>query len=128
MVLTSIEIIAAIFAILSLVKIIAILFNKKGWYNFAKSVYGNTKTTSIVFVVLAIIVFYYLLQSLTIVQIVAASAFIGLLIGIGYLAYSKDMLDFMKKVYDKKISGWLWVYIIIWALIMLWTIYEIFLV
>jgi uncharacterized protein YybS (DUF2232 family) len=127
--LTSIEWIVTIFAVLGIIKIIVILINPGKWLDATKEIYKNPGVASVVSLVLAAIVFYFLLQELTIVQIVAATAFVALLVAFIFLQYSKDLLSLAKKMLDRKISaGWQWLYIIIWAVLLLWALYEIFLV
>ena len=125
---TPIEIIAALFAILGLIKLVVILISRKSWWPITKGVYGNPHVSGIVFLVLAAIVLFYLLQELTIVQIIATAVFVSLLMGVGFMSYSKETLALAKKVIDKGFSGWMWLYIIIWLILLLWVFYEIFLV
>ena len=123
---TPIEIIAAIFAIVGLIKIIVILINKKNWLPVTKAVYGNSGTSSIIFFILAIIVFYYLIQAFTIVEIVAVVAFISLIMGLAFLQTSKDVLSMANKALNKKFTGWMWIIIIIWLILLVWTLYTLF--
>lgn len=127
--LTPIETIAAVFAVLGVVKLVVLLINKRAWIkNVAVPLYGNPAGASVVFVILAIFLFYYILQELSIVQIFAVMALTGILMGLGFLLYSNEMIAFARKIYKKKFSGWLWLYIIIWLLLSIWVLYEIFLV
>lgn len=129
MAMTPVEIIAAIFAIAVIVKLIVIVINKMVWYKgVARPIYGNLTVSAIVSLVLAVIIFYFLIQELTIVQIFAALAFSGMLIGFGFLAYGKGIRPFVEKAYKQKFSGLVWIQIIIWLVLVLWVLYEIFLV
>ena len=125
--LTPIEIIATIFAVFGLLKIIIVLRNKDDWLKITKKIYMNPQNSGLVLIILATLVFYYLIQELTIVQIIAASTFMALLMGIAFLEFSKDLLPLAKKMLNKGISGWLWIYTIIWVVLLLWTLSEIFL-
>ncbi|MEK6835777.1 MAG: hypothetical protein AABX55_02025 [Nanoarchaeota archaeon] len=128
MALTPIEIIALIFVLLALLKIIVIVINKKAWYNnVVKPVYSGGALTTVIFIVLAFIIFYYLLQELSIVQIFAVVALSSMLIGLGFLANSKELISVLQKAYNKKLSAWVWLYTLIWFILLLWVLYEIFL-
>jgi len=78
---TPIEWIVTIFAVVGLIKLFVIMVNKKSWWALTKNVYGNPGLTGFVSLVLAAVVLWYLLQELTIVQILAAGVFTVLLIG-----------------------------------------------
>ena len=128
MALTPVEIIATIFIVLAAIKIIVILVNRMGWYNsVVKPVYSSS-LSPIIFLILAAIVFWYIIQEVTIVQIIAVSAFVGLLIGVGFAAFGKDTLQFSKKVYAKELNGWTWISLLIWTALILWAAYMIFIV
>ena len=123
---TPIEWIAAVFAVLVLVKLVVIMINKKSWWNLTKGIYGNPGVTGFVFLVLAAVVLWFLLQELTIVQIMAAGIFMVLLMGFAFTGYSKELMSLATKIYAKKFSGWLWFYIIIWIVLSVWVLWELF--
>lgn len=126
MALTAIETIALIFALFALIKLIVVVINKKIWYNkVAKPIYSNPRTTAIIFVILAVVIFYYLLQVFSIVQIFAVLAFASILIGLGFLSFSKDLMPLVTKAYNRKFTGWEILYTIIWLILLLWALYEI---
>jgi hypothetical protein len=124
---TAIEWIALVLAVLVLVKIIVILVSKKSWLPVTKKVYGSPGIWGFVFLILAAIVFWFLIQELSIVQIVAVGALISLLMGVGIMGYSKDVLPFIDKVLKKSFNGWTWLSIIIWIVLSLWVLWELFL-
>ncbi|MCH7568819.1 MAG: hypothetical protein IIA87_05345 [Nanoarchaeota archaeon] len=64
---------------------IVILTNRKRWWPITKSVYGNPAISGVIFFILAAVVLFYLLQELTIVQIIATAAFVSLLMGLGFM-------------------------------------------
>ena len=126
--LTPVEIIALLFVILLFVKLIVLMVNKWAWWAFDKKIYGNPKVASIVFLVLSAIILYYLLQELNIVQIFAAVAFTSMLMAVSVTIYSKEMLSFGEKIMKQKDlmskSAFLW---LIWIVLALWVLKEIFL-
>ena len=96
--------------------------------NFAKGIYSKPGLTSTVTLILAAIVLYYLLQSgLGIIDILAVTAFVVLLISIGL---AKEIGPLMKR-YDaiiKKGNLWkdYWLYTLIWVILLVWGIKELF--
>jgi hypothetical protein len=125
MALSSLEIIALIFVLFGIIKLIVVLINKMKWYDgVIKPVYSNSGISSLIILILAIIVLYYLSKELSFAQLFGVLAFIALFMALGFLQYSKETLEFVKKIYNKKITGWLWVYIIFWVILMLLGLYE----
>ena len=123
---TPLEIIALIFALVTIFKIIFIAVNKQAWYkDVAKPIYENSKASGFIFTVLAIVIFYFLIRELTITQIFAALAFSSLLIALGFLQW-KGINSLVKKAYSQKFNTWAWLYIIIFLILVLAVFYEIF--
>ena len=125
---TPVETIALIIILVGAIKIVVLLVNPKAWMNFAKSVYSKPSLTSLVALVLAAVVLWYLIQSgITIVEVLAVSAFVTLLIAVGL---AKEVGPLMKK-YEamiKKDKLWkeYWLYALAWILLMAWGVKELF--
>ena len=129
MALTPIEIIATILALLSLIKLITISINKKAWINsISKPILKNQTLTGVVLAILGIIILYFLLQELSIVQIFAVMSFMSVMMGLGFLSYSKELVSIMEKLAKQKFSTLMWIYILIWLFLVLWVLYSIFLI
>lgn len=128
MVFTPVEIIALILIIVTAIKLLFIAANPGSWNkNVAKKVWKNPKRMATVSFVLALIVLYYLVQEISIVQILAAVAFTALLMTVGFAVYSKDLQKMTDKAYkDKGILKKSWFYILIWILLLLWGAKELF--
>lgn len=126
---TAVEIIALILILVSLIKIIVILINPQSWYNnVAKKVFGSMGLVSVVSLILAAVVLYYLLQELTIIQILATMAFLSLLMVVGIAAYAKEVVPLVDKLYkDKTLVKRSWLYILVWIALLLWGLKELFL-
>ena len=127
---TPIEIIALLFAALILVKIGVIIFSgPKKWMDTVKPIYANPKTSSIVAVLLALLVFWYLIQELTIVQIFAVIAFTSLLMGLSFFQHSKEVWEMAQKMLKKNKGQFLgpeWLLILVWIVLSVWAIVAIF--
>ena len=125
---TSIEILALILIILSGIKIITILINPSIWLNkVVKKVYVGKRTTFI-FLVLALIVLYFLLQEITIIQILAVMLFAAFIFGIGFSIHSKELIKLADQIFkNKNIVKSNWLPIIIWIILLLWGLKELFL-
>jgi hypothetical protein len=124
---TPVEIIALILAIAVIVKILVVSFSPKTWLNaVAKPLYKNPVLLVIVELLLAGVVFYYLLQELTVVQIVACTFFGALLTGMTFAVYSKETLSLAEKMLRSKLLKKAWLPILVWLALAIWALKEIF--
>jgi len=120
---TPVEIIALIVVVLAVVKMVVLLVKPSAWMNLAKSVWAKHGVVKVVSFVLAAIVLYYLIISgITIVQIMAVTAFVALLIMIGLASEVGPLI----KKYDamiKKGNIWkeYWLYALIWIILIVWA-------
>ena len=124
---TPIEIIALILIAVSVIKIITILIKPQAWANLVKKIWANSMLTSGISLILAAVVLYYLIQSgLTIVQILAVTAFVALLMAVGIGIYAKDVVSVATKMLKKGIMKKAWLYTLLWVALIVWGVIEIF--
>jgi len=124
---TPIGIIALILIIISAIKIIVILVNPKSWADIVKKIWANPMVTSIISLILAAIVLYYLIQSgLTIVQILAVTLFVALLMAVGIGMYATEMISMATKMLKKGVLKKAWFYTLIWIVLLIWGAKELF--
>ena len=118
---TPIEIIALITAIVIIVKALILIAKPKSINKFIDKFF-KSKAIPIFYLLLFLIVGYFLIQELTIVQIAAALTLSSLFIGMMYSMYHKEMAEFAKKMYNKK--NWLVIFIMfLIAGIILWALF-----
>jgi len=128
---TPIEIMALILVVFSLLKIVIIFVKPEAWLNsVVKKVWENPSLMMIVSLVLAGVSLYYLLDSgLTIVQILAVTLFVALLMAVGVAIYIKEIVGIAENLLkDKSILKKSWFYIVLWIALMVWGLYELFVV
>ena len=89
------------------------------WMNFVKKIYARPVMTQAVAFILAAVMFYYIIQVLTIVQIFAVIAFTSMLISIGFASFGNKM---MKNFKLKNMWKDYWFYTLIWVVLMIWVI------
>ncbi len=121
---TPVELIALIVAVGILVKLVLFLFvGGKKWAGVVEKVYGGkTGLIAVVYLILALVVLKYLLLEMAIVQIVAAMAFCGLLMGVAFAAFGKETVAFSKRVLNRPLPGWVWVSSLIWLVLAVWVL------
>ena len=126
---TALEVIATIFALFVLVKIVVVLINPQVWMKkVAEPLLGNPRLATAVYGVLAIVVGYYVLTRLYIVDVAAVMLFTALVMGVGLMPYSKELLkiaDEMSMTRSDLLRN-TWLPIVIWGVIALWVLTSVF--
>jgi|TARA_Y100000034_G_scaffold19017_1_gene21302 hypothetical protein len=119
-----IENLATIIIVFSLIKIVMLLINPQSWMNFAKNIYKNPTMTSWISFILAAVVLYYLVNAgITIVQIFAVLLFLALFMVGGMAKHGTKLIkEFKMKTMWKDY----WLYTLLWALLLIWGIKELF--
>jgi hypothetical protein len=121
---TSIEVLATIFAVLVLVKLAFIRTNPKAWMKFAQPILRNSVVALSVYLVLAAVVGYFIFSSMTIVQVGAVMLFTSLLMGVGLAPYSQVILKVGQEMLTEGVEK-AWLSMLIWTCISLWVLYGV---
>jgi len=122
-----IEIIASIIVIAGLVKFIILMIAPNSVMNFAKKVYAAPQLMMWSAVILASIVLYYLLQSgMSIVQILAVTAFAVLLIVVSIAPYAQELLKWIIKRKMSRFMQEQWLTLVLWTALLVWGFIELF--
>ena len=122
-----IEIMAIIVAVLGLVKLFFVATNPKAWLKVVDFVFAKPNVTSAVSALLALIVLFFIIQEITIVQIFAVVLFVMLLILVKASAYAKEIKDLGYKILkDKNTIKKVWLAVVAWLILILWLFYEVF--
>ena len=120
------EILAGTLVMLSAIKLLVIAANAKTWVSFAKRLYSHPNLVVVISIALAGFVLHLLLISgLTIVQILAVSLFVSLLMTAGIAPYSSLIFAVFETESLTDILSRQWLYILIWLLLLVWGAYEI---
>ncbi|PIR26264.1 MAG: hypothetical protein COV41_01815 [Candidatus Brennerbacteria bacterium CG11_big_fil_rev_8_21_14_0_20_43_10] len=105
---TIIEIFAIILATLTIAKIITILINPRAWMKLVEPMFKNPAIATIICLILAVVTGYYVLQSISIVEIGAVMLFFAFLIGAGLMSYSETLFKLREEVIEKGVrKAWL---------------------
>lgn len=114
---SALEIIAVVFAVLIIVKVMLVLFARSSLLSVRKFLYKSPRVMSLISLALCLLVFYYLIQEISLVQLFAAVIFTSLLIGAMLSLYSKEMIEFSNKILKRKLIPEMWVYYLVWLLL-----------
>lgn len=125
---TSIETLALVILVLSLIKILVVVRNPMTWFNkVVKPVYSNAFWLQTIGLILAIGSLYHLLQVFSIVEIFAVMFFFAAITMMGVAPFNKELLKFATIVYKQKgIIKRVWLSTLIWTVLILWALYELF--
>lgn len=122
---TTIEFFAVIIAVLTLAKIITVLINPRAWMRLVEPLFKNPAATTVVYLVLAAVTGYYVLQNFSIIEIGAVMLFFVFLMGIGLFPYSDTILKLREEVIEKGAKK-AWPAVIIWTVFALWILCAVF--
>jgi len=124
---TMITIFAGFLILITSLKILVILIKPKAWVRFTAKLYSNPQITSIISLVLAMVILYFLLISgLTIVQILAVTLFVALLMLAGLAPYIKKLIPWIEKQDLRQIMKDTWLYSLVWVGLITWGAIELF--
>ncbi len=128
MTLTPIEILAAIAAILILVKLLlAAALKPKSLLNLYEAILIKHGAFAMAaYLVLLVIIGYYVFSSMSMVQVVAVMFFTSILIRLSLIPYSKPLYNLLKEILIKGFFRESWLTILVLLAIAIWTLYEIF--
>jgi len=125
---TPIEYMALILVIISLLKIMSILINPRFWYEkIVKTVWKKPTLILIASLLISGISLYFLLQELTIVQILAVIFYTVFLMTAGIALFPNHLLQLKEKLYhDKNVIKRSWIYILIWLALLIYGLIYMF--
>ena len=128
---TIIEWMAAIIAVGLIVKLVVVMISPKAWLKVVMPLYSNSLVMTLVGLILAGGSLYFLVSpnygDLTIVQIFAVMFFMSSLIIVGVAGYAKEIIALGKKLMQKGLMKRMWLYILIWLVLAIWALKELFL-
>lgn len=123
---SAIEILAGLLIVLAAIKLLVLLVDAQTWLRFVKRVYAKPHVTSWIALVLAVLVLYLLLRSgLTIVQVLAVTVFVSLLVVVGVAPYARPLFGWLETQSLQAMLREQWLYIVVWLLLLVWGAVEI---
>lgn len=119
------EVLAWIFAVAILLKLVAGLSKPADWFKAAESMLQKQALLTLIMLVLALIVGYLVFANLSAAQIGTVMLFTGLLTGIAFVPYWKNIIAAAKETMStrSKLLEKNWLAILIWAIVALCLIY-----
>jgi len=121
-----IETIATITAVIILVKMALLYLNPKPLFKLGRSIMQKAETAKWVYLIIALIVGQYLIDALSIVEIMAVLLFSSLLYGASLMSYAKGLEKFYKVIEKDHILQKAWAPVLIYVLISFWVLWTLF--
>jgi len=122
---SAIEILAGMLIVLAGIKLAVIFIDARIWLRFVKRVYAMPAVTSGVALFLAGLVLYLLVQSgLTIVQVLAVTVFVALLLVVGVAPYAGRLFGWLETQSLPEMLRRQWLCVIVWVLLLAWGAVE----
>ncbi len=125
----ALQIAVLILAVLIVIKFLVLAIKPRAWLKLARNLYRKPLILGLVELVLAAVLFYYLLMQITIVQIMAAVTLGALLTGLSFAVFGKELLPFVSKIMRNRSILWsprTWLVWLIWLVLIGWALYTIF--
>ena len=126
---TPIEILATIFAVLVLFKLLLSIISPQSRLKMAESITSkNPAILTIILLALTAIVGYYIFNSYSIVDVAALMLFLSGLIALVFVPYQKLMIKLLREELKSRtiFLSKNWLSILIWAIIAIWVFYTVF--
>jgi hypothetical protein len=122
---TPVEIIALIFALVVLLKMVLLLFIKPdAMLKLAEKMFKRKGFMIALFLVLIVVLGAFLLGEMSIVQIMAAGLFGIFVYALIFALYPEEYLKLVKATMHQKKKAWL--YFVVWVVLALWVLYALF--
>ena len=124
---TPVKIIALVFIVFVLVKLLVICIDPASWKSVIKAIYVKPLYTICLSLIAASVVLTFLLQEMTIVQIFAAMTFMMALMMVQFAALGNDIVELSDRFFnDRNIIKKIWLSLSIWGVLIVWVLYELF--
>src|SRR3989338_8625907 len=125
---TPVEILAFIFAVLVLVKVLLVMFNPQLRIRIAENLLQQSTLLMFIYTLGAALAGYYLLMDLTFVQIAAVMLFTTLLIGMASIPFGKELIHLVRQVMKNRVEYLQKSYftLILWMCIAIYILYSFF--
>ena len=121
------EILATIFGILVLFKLLIIIVSPKLRVTIAESILSkNAAILTITLLILTAIIGYYVLSSLTIVEVAAVMMLMSGLMALFFIQYKKIMIQLLRESLSPDFLMKNCLSLLIWGLLAIWALYAVF--
>jgi hypothetical protein len=119
------RILAGIFAVLVLLKLIILAVNPQVWAGAVQALLGHQALVTLIYLILAAITGYYVFSTLDLLDIAVVMFFTGLLIGLSFIPYAGALPKLQEEVIHIGLGQAWWV-AVLWGALAVAVLYKIF--
>lgn len=120
-----IKALAGLLIVLAAIKLVIVLVSPRVWMRLMKRIYAVPVLTSVIALILAALVLYLLLQSgLSIVQVLAVTVFVSLLLVAGGAPFSRQFISWLETQSLTSILRAQWAYVVVWVALLAWGAWK----
>jgi hypothetical protein len=119
------KILASIFAVVILLKLIALATGPAKWLGLTGVFLGHYTILMVIYLVLLVITGYYVLTRLDLLDVAVVMFFTSLLVGLSLIPYAAALLKLQEDIITVGL-GKVWSVVAIWGLIALGVLYRVF--
>lgn len=123
----AVEIFALIVIVVAIIKIVIFIYKPEAWISFIETLYSHPQLISAIGLVSSVVVLYFLVNTgLTVVEILAVSLFIALLMLTGIANYADQIVGWAREQDMVSMLKQLLIYVIAWLFLIILGIRELF--
>jgi hypothetical protein len=119
------KILASIFAVVILLKLIALATSPDKWLGLTGVFLGHSAILMVIYLVLLVMTGYYVLTSLDPVDVAVVMFFTSLLVGLSLIPYTAALLKLQEEIITVGL-GKVWFVVAIWGIIAIGVLYRVF--
>jgi len=119
------KILASIFALIILIKLIVGLTNPHQWLGLTGAFLGHYAVVMAIYMLLLVITGYYIFSSLNLIDIAVVMFFTSLLVGLSLVPYSTVLLKVSEEIATSGF-GKAWLALVLWGALALAVLFKIF--
>lgn len=124
---TPLEIIALLGALMIIVKLVVVAMKPKLWMKMPDHVFKHPKVAMVVSLLVAFLMLYFMIAEMNIIQIFAGVLFGAFMMFSVMASYSKEFTEAVKKMLkDKHVLAEAFIPVAVWFLLAVWVLYALF--
>ncbi|MGA8571028.1 MAG: hypothetical protein ACLP7A_03140 [Desulfobaccales bacterium] len=119
------KILASIFALIILLKLVFVLAFPQQWIGFAAGLVGNQVLATVIYLILIAIIGYYIFSTLDLIDIALVMFFTSILVGLAFIPYATQIISLNEQIVASGI-GKAWLPIVIYLALAVAVLFRVF--
>ncbi|MGA7577331.1 MAG: hypothetical protein ACLQUW_07050 [Desulfobaccales bacterium] len=119
------KILASIFALIILLKLVFVLAAPQQWMGFAAGLLGHQVLATVIYLILIGITGYYIFSTLDLIDIALVMFLTSMLVGLAFIPYATQFISLNKQIVASGM-GKAWLAMVIWLALAVATLIRVF--